>query len=215
MPASDDAALVSRIRAGEPAAWRDLLTRHQDRLYTICVRMLGHREDARECCQDALVKIVQNFARFDGRSQFGTWAVRITMNTCLSALRARKLRRHRGLGPGADDEAAGLGSPGSGNSRRELTAGRGVQEDEERSVLRAAFSALEDEQRAVLLLRDVQGLDYDQIGEALDLPVGTVKSRIFRARAALREQVEARSGKAASAGAADGTGREGFGGPRA
>lgn len=182
-----DLALVEAIVRGDQAAWRLLLGRHQTNVYNLCLKLVGSRDLAEDLAQDTLVKIVQNIQRFDGRAKFSTWLYRITMNVCLSKLRAEKVRRHSSLDDHAGDDAPSLGASLAG---REPDAWSGVQTGEQNRHLLAALGSLEPEQRAILLLRDTRDLDYDQIAEVLEVPVGTVKSRLFRARAALREALE-------------------------
>lgn len=189
-----DARLVERIRAGDPEAWRELLSRYQQRLFGLCCRVLHDRQAAEDVCQDAMVKIVQGLAGYDGRAALMTWMTRITINCCLSRMRSEKLRRHASLDrAGLSD----LGDGGEGSSwgaqmaqTREPSAASRVESSEAQRLISQALSLLDPEQRAILLLRDQRGLDYDQIGEVLGIAVGTVKSRLFRARAALREAVE-------------------------
>jgi len=203
-----DAALVQRAGRGDQAALAELLTRHQDRTYAMCFRMLGDRERARDVAQDAMVRVIESLSSFDGRAAFGTWMTRVTINLCLSHLRREKLRRHASL----DAPQGGPEREGSGRSplwaalasEAEPQAGSSVEEGERRARLAAALVGIEPEQRAILILRDVRGLDYRQIGEALDVAVGTVKSRLFRARTALREAME----RLATEGMASGTGDE-------
>lgn len=188
-----EAALLARIReqgVADRAAWGELLVHHQDRLYAVCLRMVG-REAAADLTQDAMVKILQGLEGYDGRSQLSTWMIRIAMNACLSWLRGQKLRRHKGLGGYEEDSVRGLGTEGTGG---ELSAGMGVQRNERQIAVSASLTELPDDQRAILILRDVQGLDYEQVGAVLEIAVGTVKSRLFRARLALRELVEERLG---------------------
>lgn len=196
-----DRALIDRIRAEGLAsrdAWGELVTRYQDRLFAVCLRMVGDRETAADLTQDAFVKVLQGLDSFDARSRLSTWLIRVTMNVCLSHLRAAKLRAHASLdAPIAPSLLRGAqGTPQSGSSRaqeREPAAESRVERSEARRHLSAALSGLDPEQRAIIVLRDVQGLDYDQIGAALGLNLGTVKSRLFRARLALRHALEARS----------------------
>lgn len=195
-----DRALVARIKQegiGSRAAWGDLLTRYQNRLFAICLRMVHHRETASDLTQDAFVKVLQGLDTWDGRSKLSTWIFRVTMNVCLSHLRAAKLRKtvpfEQGFSPslvrGASSGQRGPIHP-SLMADKELGPEQGVQtQDQKRRVL-AALAGLEPDQRAIIVLRDVQGLDYDQIAAALEVAVGTVKSRLFRARVALREQLE-------------------------
>lgn len=158
--------------------------------------MVRDRDLATDLTQDSFIKIIQGVESFDGRSKLTTWMIRITMNVCLSKLRSEKLRRHASLdslsgGTGAGSLSGGrtadgrnLGSPG------ELESGSHVQAREERERLLQALSGLEPEQRAILILCDCRGLPYEQIADVLGVAVGTVKSRVFRARTALRDAVE-------------------------
>jgi RNA polymerase sigma-70 factor (ECF subfamily) len=182
-----DQALVDAITRGEQGAWRLLLGRHKTNIYNLCVRLVGNRDLAEDLAQDTLVKLVQNIGRFDGRAKFSTWLYRITMNVCLSRLRAEKVRRHSSLDDQPRDDGPTAASMLAG---REPNSGQGVLSDERRGHVLAALESLDTEQRAILLLRDTRDLDYDQIADVLEVPVGTVKSRLFRARAALREALE-------------------------
>lgn len=201
---SEDRAIVERIRAagiGDRSAWAQLFARYQDRLFGVCLRMVSDRETATDLTQDAFVKILQGLDSWDGRSRLSTWMIRVTMNVCLSHLRAAKLRRHASL----DAELSGSLVRGMKHPERPITGdsgfssdrepqpGESVQHQEQRRRLLAGLAALDPEQRSIIVLRDVQGLDYEQVGSALGLPVGTVKSRLFRARLALRQIIEKQS----------------------
>jgi RNA polymerase sigma-70 factor (ECF subfamily) len=193
-----DLQLVEAIRRGEAAAWPTLIARHQDRLFSTCLRMVHNRDLAADLAQDAFVKIIQGLDSFDGRAKLSTWMIRITMNVCLSKLRSEKLRRHASLEAMKDGTQSNTGSQaGSGGSGRgdfeqdrEPASASGVEahEDQERVLL--ALRQLDPDQRAVLILCDCRGHSYEQIAEVLGVAVGTVKSRLFRARTALREVVE-------------------------
>ena len=193
----EDLRLVRAIQKGDSGAWGPLLSRYQDRLYGVCMRMVNSRELAADLTQDAMVKIIEGLSSYDGRAKLSTWMIRVTMNTCLSRLRSEKLRRHASLDAIAEGPKGGpRGSPGSGHDRvaesrsREPDPGSGVERDELRRRVAAALLRVLPEQRAILVLRDSRGLDYEQIAEVLAVPVGTVKSRLFRARTALREAIE-------------------------
>jgi len=186
-----DLDLVDRIRAGDDGAWALLLARHQDRLYSTCLRMVRDRELAMDLTQDAMVKIIQGLDSFDARARLSTWMIRITMNVCLSKLRSEKLRRHASLeqmreGDGSRDRPF--------IESREPGASSRVEQSEGRALLSEGLMRLSDEHRAILILRDARGLDYEQIAEVLTIAVGTVKSRLFRARSALRDTIEELSG---------------------
>ena len=177
--------LVRDHQAGDPDALGELLGAYQRRVYGICYRMAGDAERAADLTQDAFVRIIEGLSSYEARSRLSTWIVRVTMNSCLSRMRREKLRRHAGL------EEAVTADSGAGG---ELSGPRRVEQDEMKDVLLRALSMLEPSMRAILVLRDLQQLDYSQIGEVLEVPLGTVKSRIFRARAALREAVDELTG---------------------
>jgi RNA polymerase sigma-70 factor, ECF subfamily len=213
-----DAELVRRIRGAtggggggglaDRQAWGELVRRHQDRVFAVCFRMLNDREAAADLTQDTFVKVIQGLESFDERARLSTWLTRIAMNACLSHLRAQKLRRHASLdavlppsltrGAGvrsADGSGSGVGMGAGLASGREQSPAQGVESGDRRRLVAAALATLEPDQRAILVLRDVQGLEYDQIAAALEIAGGTVKSRLFRARAALREAMERMEGK--------------------
>jgi RNA polymerase sigma-70 factor (ECF subfamily) len=200
-----DLELVDRIQSGESEAWADLARRYQHRLFTVCVRMVGNRDAAADLTQDAFVKILEGLVTFDGRSKPSTWMIRVTMNVCLSWLRSEKHRRHASLDAAGWGRGSGGEGPGSegGDLRPGLAPGSwrrspagepggasSIQRGERQALLSAAMDRLKPEQRAILVLRDVRDMEYEQIAEALGIPGGTVKSRLFRARAALREAME-------------------------
>jgi RNA polymerase sigma-70 factor (ECF subfamily) len=196
--------LARRARGGDREALGELLERRQRRLYNVCLRMLGHREDAAEACQQAMLKAIQNLASFRGDAQFGTWLTRIAINQCYSQLRRLKHRKTASL----DHTAAGSGAADGTSDRaalrdrleqhREPSPEQGVQVSERNAVLEAALAKLDEDHRGVLVLRDIEAMDYRQIAEVLDVKLGTVKSRLFRARLALRQQLEA-DGRVSSA----------------
>lgn len=228
-----DLADIAAVRAGQSGAWSRLLERYQDRLFGVCIRMVvggasggaAHaraRQTAADLCQDAMVKIIQGLPSFDGSAKFSTWAIRVTMNVCLSHLRASKVRKHLSLDdlpPGVAHSTspsrpgASLGeSPGSRprhigtvppSASSEPVGVSGVLHHEQKQAVLAALDRLDAEQRAIVVLRDVRGLDYDQIAQVLGVAVGTVKSRLFRARAALREAIESQQPGGGGLGPAD------------
>ncbi len=157
--------------------------------------MVHDRELASDLTQDTFVKLMKGIDSFDGRAKFTTWMTRIAMNVCLSKLRSEKLRRHASLdapiAPNNDREPRGLGADLEQTS--ELSHPERVEAKEQKERVLAALRQLDPEQRAVLILADAQGLSYESIAATLGVAVGTVKSRLFRARAALKERTEAGS----------------------
>lgn len=192
MPETDESALLERLRSGDKAALGELLTRHQRRLYNICLRLVGNRDDAAELTQEALLKALRHIDGFRGTAQIATWLTRIVTNEAISHLRRRRLRRTASLDAGTDDDGQGVTAPGLGQQladKREPSPERRVQNYELEHRIQAALDRLEPDFRAVLVLRDIDQMDYQQIAATLEVPVGTVKSRLFRARLALRSHL--------------------------
>ncbi len=184
--------LVEAHRRGEPDAIGTLLEAYQRRVYSICYRMVRHEQDARDLTQDALLRVIQGLDSYDGRALLSTWVIRVTMNTCLSHLRKQKLRRHGSLDAGGETASSGPMDP---RSFGELSPPGRVELAEMRILLGRALLCLDPDMRAVLVLRDMQELEYERIANALEVPIGTVKSRLFRARVALRAAVEVELGR--------------------
>ena len=174
--------LVSQARAGDTAAFEQLMLDNQDRVYTLCLRMTGDREDALDLAQETFLNAWRGLSSFHGNSSFSTWVYRLASNACIDFLRKRK-RRQQGEAPlSLDDDEAPLPQPADP---------RGTPEDElERRELRRAvergLQALPEHHRQVLIMRELSGLSYQEIGAVLNLDLGTVKSRIARARMALK-----------------------------
>ena len=184
--------LVEAHRRGDPEAVGRLLAAYQRRMHAICHRMVRDDHTARDLTQESMLKVLQGLDGYDGRAKLSTWIIRVTMNCCLSHLRKQKLRRHASLDASTGDPESG-GTSRAGPEPvaiREPTPPGRVEQAEMQAVLGRALSSLDPEMRAVLVLRDMQELEYHRIAEALEVPVGTIKSRLFRARLALREAVE-------------------------
>jgi RNA polymerase sigma-70 factor (ECF subfamily) len=176
VPAAEDEALVAAAQAGDGRALDALLRRHHDRVHAICRRLTGNDADALDATQEALMAVVRGIDRFDGRARFSTWVYRVATNASLDELRRRKRRprpvdedRHA-LDDRADDRAPSVG-------------GSVV----DRLAVDDALQTIAPEFRACVVLRDLCDLDYAEIAEVLDLPPGTVRSRISRGRAALAQ----------------------------
>jgi RNA polymerase sigma-70 factor, ECF subfamily len=174
VPAEDEPSLIAAAQKGDRRALDALLRAHHDRVYALCRRMTGNDPDGRDATQDALLAICRGIGRFDGRSAFSTWVYRVATNACLDELRRRARRPTLVTDDGVFEMAAPLrASP--------------FAEVEHRIDLDAALAEIRPEFRLAVVLRDVCDLDYTQIGEILDIPPGTVRSRIARGRAALAE----------------------------
>jgi len=183
-----DAALVARARGGESAAFGQLVERHQDALFNGICRLVSRREDAEDLTQETFVKAYRGIGRFQGRSKFYTWLYSIAMNVVISYRRRKGALRHGNpisLHEGADPDGRPIDTPDPGRRPDVVAEHREVQERIEQGI-----AHLDDEHRTVVVLRDIQGFDYETIGELLGCPIGTVKSRLHRARLTLREKLK-------------------------
>ncbi len=180
MPApSDDSSLVAAAQAGDRSALDALLRAHYDRVFAVCRHILGNPADAADAAQNALISVVRGLDRFDGKSTFATWVYRIATNAALDEMR-RRARRPRFL----DEHTDADGDPRS-ERLADPAGGAPYAAIEDRMVLAPALAQLSDDYRVAVVLRDVADLDYAEIAAVLDIPPGTVRSRIARGRAAL------------------------------
>jgi RNA polymerase sigma-70 factor (ECF subfamily) len=192
--------LLETFRAGGTEAHKavtELLQAYQRRIYSVCYRMVRKPEDAADLTQDVLLKLVENLSSYDGRSKLSTWIIRVAMNASLSHLRRQKTRDVRSLDAGAgrlEIEGSPTETQTPTPPAREPSPLQGVQQQQQRTLVLRALDALDVDTRAILVLRDMHDMDYQQLAEALDVPIGTVKSRLFRARAAFREVFESLGG---------------------
>lgn len=181
----DDHELVDAVVAGNGAAFAVLVDRYQDRLYNTVYRLVGSAEDARDLLQDTFVKAYENLETFRGTSSLYTWLFRIAVNTSLSHRRKRKwARRTVPLAPDDDRPGAEGWPDASAPDPADATLSA-----EAEAVVQRALDALDEEHRTVIVLRDIQHCDYHEIAQILDVPTGTVKSRLHRARMTLREKL--------------------------
>ncbi|HVT26741.1 MAG TPA: sigma-70 family RNA polymerase sigma factor [Lacipirellulaceae bacterium] len=175
---SDDASLIAATLAGDSAAFGRLVRAYQDRLYNSLLRVLGSADDAADIVQDAFVQAYVKLDSFRGRSAFYTWLYRIAFNLAMSHVR----REHRETS--LDQLKSLLGSePVDGQPAAEA----GAIQQERAEWVHAALAELTFEHRQILVLREIDGCRYDEIAQILDLPVGTVRSRLFRARLEMRD----------------------------
>ncbi len=172
---ADDADLIGAAQAGDMASLEILLDRHHDRIRAVCARVVGHGADADDAAQLALISIVKNLSSFDGRARFTTWSYRIATNAAIDELRRRNRRRADSLDT---DRPPPVAAPG--NVADAAVARLDVQ---------GALDQLAEEFRLPVVLRDLCGLDYDEISEVLDIPPGTVRSRIARGRGKLADLI--------------------------
>lgn len=186
----DDRALLSRAQAGDIAAFEELVGRHQDRVYGLALRMTRSEPDAAEIAQDTFLSAYQHLPEFRGEAAFGSWVHRIAANNALMRLRHQRVLDVVTEDP-AEPEFTERGSlaeyPETDWSRR---ADDKILDDELGRAIRQATDNLAEGYREVFLLKDVEGMSYEEISEMLGISVPAVKSRLHRARLALRQAID-------------------------
>jgi RNA polymerase sigma-70 factor (ECF subfamily) len=182
---AQDQALVEAARAGDNRAYGQLVETYQRRVYALAFGMLRHREDAWDVAQEAFVKAYKNLDKFEGHSAFYTWLYRITYNVAMDHLRYSKRRetvdmdQHELEQHIEDDKGHNFSNPLESLDRKEL-----------RGVLARAMDELSEKHRAIIVLREVEGLSYEEMADVLKISKGTVMSRLFHARKNLQKLLE-------------------------
>ncbi len=170
----DDRELIARAKLGDETAERALYDAHVDRIYRLAYRMSGNADLAQDFTQDAFLRAFSRLAEFRGESSFGTWLHAIAVSVILNGM--RKVKRFRDRERDLDDA-------------RELGVETREAEPDVKDRLRQAIDRLPEHGRVVFLMHDLEGYTHEEIGAVLDIPAGTSKARLFRARAALREEL--------------------------
>jgi RNA polymerase sigma-70 factor (ECF subfamily) len=175
---TEDHSLIDACRAGQTEAYGVLVRRYQDRLYPTVLRLTGSAEDAQDLLQETFLRAFQKLGHFHGESSFYTWVYRIAVNLALSGRRRRPSARLARVGDG-DPVADARGSDPSAPLERA----------ERDRLIQEALNAIAADHRAVVVLKEFDGLRYEEIAGVLGIPVGTVRSRLHRARCELRDRL--------------------------
>ena len=179
-PATGDAAeFVSRLRAGDRRAFEELVRIQQHRVYGLALRMLGNPAEAQDVAQEAFLRAHRGLAEFRGEARLSTWLYAIVSHLCLSRLASSERRLTRD----GEETLSRIADARPGPDQA-------LEQGELEEALHRAIGELPEERRIVVVLRDVEGLAYEEIAEVLDLPLGTVRSRLHRARLDLKEKLE-------------------------
>lgn len=175
--------LVARAKAGDQDAFEQLVLDNQNRIYSLAFRMVNDREEAADLAQEAFLKAWQGLPSFQGDSSFATWVYRLATNVCIDFLRKQKRRQEVAPVSSLDDPESGWSEPADW----EQDPQRSLEREERNRAVAQGLEALPDHHRQVLVMRELSGLSYQEIGQALGLDMGTVKSRIARSRKALQK----------------------------
>lgn len=188
-----DSLLIEQFRRGDPAAMERLIVKYQNRIYNVVLRICADPDDAAELTQETFVKILENLGKFEGRSSFYTWAFRIAVNLTLNYCQRNAKLAVRSL----DTEEEQYSGPAR-QALKELLSDdsspdpEAVAQDRElHEIAIAALNKLDEAHKAVLVLRDIEGMSYARIAEVLGIEIGTVRSRLSRARTKLKDILEA------------------------
>jgi RNA polymerase sigma-70 factor, ECF subfamily len=182
--------LVRRLKDRDESAFREMVEEYGDRVFSLTYRMLGNREEAEDLAQEVFITIFKSIDSFRGDSKFSTWLYRVTANHCKNRIKYLARRHDRDRAELTERaEAVGMGGSSLAAPRpapRPDTQLEGAQLEQ---ILQQAIAELDEEPRILVILRDVEDLSYEEICAITDLPEGTVKSRLHRARMALRKKL--------------------------
>lgn len=187
MSLADD-RLLERSKAGDVEAFAQLISQYEKKVYTIAYRFMGNHEDASDLAQEAMLKAYRSIKKFRGDASFKTWLYHITANVCRDELRRRSKRRETSL-----DEPLFFENDEVPKQTADWTnvPERVYENKELQGYLHGLIKALTPEYRMVIVMREIQGLSYEEIARQLDCSLGTVKSRLSRARKALKDKIVA------------------------
>lgn len=179
-----DDILVQKCKKGDLDAFDELVKRYENKVFTIAYRFVGNYADANDLAQETFIRVYQALPLFRGDSSFATWLYRIAANVCRDELR----RQHRQKKVSLDEM---ISQPGGGASLTDnaLSPEESLEKNELQQLVQQCLNTLSDEHRLILVMREIQGLSYDEIAVTLDCSLGTVKSRLNRARQALKQKM--------------------------
>jgi RNA polymerase sigma-70 factor (ECF subfamily) len=185
---AEERELVHKLKQRDEAAFSAFVLRYQERVYRLLLRMLGDGAEAEDLAQEVFISIFKSIDGFRGDSQLSTWVYRVAANHCRNRIKYLT-RRRRQLTEGYDEQGDDHLVAGAHHGRSEAPD-QLIEAKQTESLLQAGLLSLDDEQRELIVLREVEHLSYEEIMAITGLPEGTVKSRLFRARAGLREYIE-------------------------
>ncbi len=184
-----DMQWVRDFKAGDRSAFDKIMLKHKDRVFSVCYRFLGDYQEANDSAQETFVKVFTSLKRFRMESSFSTWLYRIAVNTCKNRLKSSPFRHRKRMVPFANSGNGESGNPAV-NIRDEGPTPNGLLLRKEKMMLiQKAIDSLPEKQKSVIILRDLEGLSYDDVSSITGYPLGTVKSTLARARLDLRNRL--------------------------
>ena len=176
----EDSRLVNEFLSGKAAAFDEIYKKYEKLVFNIAIQLLKNREDAEECLNDTFMKVYKNLSAYRGDCTLSVWIYRIAENTALDALKSRDKREFSSLED--DDEV-----PASTDEK--INPEKYIEIEENKKLIRAAIAALNERERVIITLCDIEGLSYEEISDALNINIGTVSSRISRAREKIKKYI--------------------------
>jgi RNA polymerase sigma-70 factor (ECF subfamily) len=187
-----DAALIKAVQAGDMAAFDELIHKHKDRLFNLVYWFLGDYQDANDCAQETFIKVFKSIKKFRFESTFSTWLYRIAVNTCKNRIKSSAYRWKKRTVSLETSNGSKDGNPFSEMENGSPTPALALEKKERMMRIQRAINLLPEDQNRVVVLRDIQGHSYQDISDITGLNLGTVKSRLARARLALKNQLKGR-----------------------
>jgi RNA polymerase sigma-70 factor (ECF subfamily) len=187
-----DEALVRAFQLGDKAAFDKLVLKHKDKLFNIIYWFLGDYEEANDCAQETFIKLFRSLKKFRFESAFSTWLYRIAINTSKNRLKSSEYRWKKKTVPIEKPEGSKSGNPVLEIKDDSPSPVIEFEKKERLGLIKEAINSLSEEQNRVIVLRDIQGLSYEEIADITGLNLGTIKSRIARGRLELRNKLKGR-----------------------
>ncbi len=184
-----DAVLIRAIQAGDIAAFDKLVLKHKDKLFNLVYWFLGDYQEANDCAQETFIKVFKSLKKFRFESAFSTWLYRIAINTCKNRLKSSAYRWKKKTVPLENPEGANGGNFSLEIQNYSTSPVIQLEKKERLMLIQKSINSLPEEQKRVVVLRDIQGLSYDEIADITGLNLGTVKSRLARGRLELRNKL--------------------------
>jgi RNA polymerase sigma-70 factor (ECF subfamily) len=185
----EDAALIRDFCEGDKAAFDSLVLKHKDRLFNLCYRLIGDYEEANDSAQETFIKVYGSLKKFRLESAFSTWLYRIAVNTCKNKLKSSAFRQKRKMVPLENPISAKFSRPSREIQDESQSPAMALEKKEKMRMIQEAIDALPAEQKEVVTLRDIEGFSYEEVAEITGFNLGTVKSRLARARQDLRKKL--------------------------
>lgn len=184
-----DSALIKAFQAGDSGVFDELVHRHKDSVFNLCYRFLGDHQEANDSAQEIFIKVYRSLKKFRFKSSFSTWLYRIAVNTCKNRIKSLEYRFKKRMKRLDNQEIAIHGNPSDDWVDESQSPMVALERKEQSRIIQEAINSLPETKRTMILLRDIEGLTYDEIADVTGLNLGTVKSKLARARSDLRDKL--------------------------